>query len=206
MQWEVAADPRLRERAAGECGAGGERARRRGGARPRPRRPRGTRRGPRDRRRRPAGGRGRSGGRGGRHLPRGGERPPGAAPPHEGGAASLAESGAARASGRLPPPRHDARAGADAGHPAPGGHTRWARSGAVREARQEPRGVPQEVRDHAVGHADGGGTRADRVRVRAGCRGGRAALRGSALLPAAAPPRAHPDAGDRGAAGRDQTG
>src|SRR5207249_349552 len=58
----------------------------------------------------------------------------------------------------------------------------------------------------AVGHADGGGTRADRVRVRAGCRGGRAALRGSALLPAAAPPRAHPDAGDRGAAGRDQTG
>src|SRR2546429_2033473 len=57
MQWEVAADPRLRERAAGECGAGGERARRRGGARPRPRRPRGTRRGPRDRRRRPAGGR-----------------------------------------------------------------------------------------------------------------------------------------------------
>src|SRR5438445_330028 len=110
MQWEVAADPRLRERAAGEGGAGGERARRRGGARPRPRRPRGTRRGPRDRRRRPAGGRGRSGGRGGRHLPRGGERPPGAAPPHEGGAASLAESGAARASGRLPPPRHDARA------------------------------------------------------------------------------------------------
>src|SRR6266571_6903016 len=80
MQWEVAADPRLRERAPGERGAGGERARRGGGARPRPRRPRGTRRGVRDRRRRPAGGRGRSGGRGGRHLPRGGERPPGHAP------------------------------------------------------------------------------------------------------------------------------
>src|SRR5207249_7482695 len=62
MQWEVAADPRLRERAPGERDAGGERARGRRGARPRARRPRGTWRGLRDRRRRS---------RRPRHVPRG---------------------------------------------------------------------------------------------------------------------------------------
>src|SRR5260370_933568 len=66
----------------------------------------------------------------------------GAPPPQEGGAASRADSGAALPSGRLPPPRHDARARAGAGDPAPGGHTRWPRPGVVRQARQEPRGVP----------------------------------------------------------------
>src|SRR5437667_437404 len=201
---EVATDSRLRERAAGDRGAGGERARRRRGARPRARRPRGTRRRLRDRRRRQAGGRGRAGGRRGSHFPRGGERPPGPAPPHEAGAASLAEGGAARPSGRLPPPRDDARAGAGAGDPAPGGHARWPRPGAVREARQEPRGIPHEIRGHALGHADGGGARADRLRVRAGRGGRRASLCGSALLAAPAPARAHPGAGDRGPARRDQ--
>src|SRR2546423_897598 len=106
---------------------------------------------------------GRPSGEGGRLWGVGGGPPQGGPPPHQGGAASLAQGGAARPSRWLPSPRDAARAGAGAGDSAPGGHARGSGSGAPREARQEPRGVPHEVRDHAVGHADGGGARAGRL-------------------------------------------
>ena len=155
-------DQRLRERAPGVGGARGEGARRRGSARPRARGAGGTRGGVRDRRGGAAGGRRRSRGRGRSDLSRGGERPPGSTPSFQGRAAALAQGGTARPPGWLPSSRHDARARACPGRAPPGGYARRPGAGPVRKARQESRGVPHEVRDHAVGDADGGGARADR--------------------------------------------
>src|SRR5579884_2865810 len=198
--WRGAGDPRVREYPAGDGGARRDGARRRGGVRPRARGSPGTGDGAGDRRRGPAGGSRGSGGGGGRDPAGGGERPPRAAAPRQGGVAALAQGGAARASRRLSAARDAARARPRPGGAPPGRDAGGARAGARRAAGAEPRGVSDPLRGHPVGDADGGGARAHRLRVRARCRGGRGALRGGALLAAAAPSGAHPRAGDRGVA------
>src|ERR1043166_833780 len=197
-------DSRVRQRASGDRGAGRARARRRRAAGPRARGAGRARRGGGDGGGGSAGGGGRSGGGGRGDLPRGRERAPGAAAPLEGAAAALAQGRAARASRRLPPPRDHARAGAGPGDPASGGHSRRAGAGAVGETRAQSRGVPDQVRDHVVGDADGRGAGACGLRVRARRGRRRRALRGGAVFAAAASTRTHAGAGDRGAPRRHQ--
>src|SRR3989442_1455222 len=106
----------------------------------------------------------------------------------------------------MPPSRDDARAGPGPGNSAPGGHAGHVDAGPVGEGVAQSRGIPLEVRDHAVRDAGGCGVGAGRLRVRPGRRGRARALRGGALLARAAPAGAHAHRGDRGAARRDQAG
>src|SRR5438309_654659 len=197
---------RVRERAGGARGAWRHRAGRGRGTRPRSRRAARERRRLCDGRRGAAGGCGRPGGRGRGDLPRRGDGAPRAATHVERGVAPLAQGRAARASGRMPPSRDDARAGPGPGNSAPGGHAGHVDAGPVGEGVAQSRGIPLEVRDHAVRDADGCGVGAGRLRVRPGRRGRARAVRGGALLARAAPAGAHAHRGDRGAARRDQAG
>src|SRR5207245_2479968 len=150
-----------------------------------------------------AGGCRRPGGRGRGDLPRRGHGAPRTAPPVERGVAPLAQGGAARPSGRVPPSRDDARAGPGPGRSPPGGHAGGADAGPVGEGVAQSRGIPLEVRDHAVRDADGGGVGADRLRVRPGrrCRARRRVrARGASWA------RVHLPRGRRGRTGLDPRG
>src|SRR3989442_431958 len=82
----------------------------------------------------------------------------------------------------MPPSRDDARAGPGPGNSAPGGHAGHVDAGPVGEGVAQSRGIPLEVRDHAVRDADRCGVGAGRLRVRPGRRGRARAVPGGALL------------------------